>query len=236
MAFEGTVEVYSDKFYINTETGEGIDRVLKKIDPLITKMAKKLYINDLSIEDKKQELVIIALEGIRNYQSDRGTKLSTFLHRHMFFKSVSRIGKVNQKRRNANYLKSADTKHGMSGAIELEIPFSELKLGRLSGEKDGNVDGFLDIYKPNDFFDSSSNDAYQYSSIDHKIEIERCLSRVSNKMGDPYSKIISKVFFDKRSIKDVSAELNLTKHKLMSLINDIKKQPEIAKYRSEHGN
>ena len=42
--FTGNVRVYNEEFYINANTGEGLDRVLKKIDPLLFKMSNSLFI------------------------------------------------------------------------------------------------------------------------------------------------------------------------------------------------
>ena len=38
------VEMYDEQILISLETGEGFDRVLKKIDPLLNKKAKEIAI------------------------------------------------------------------------------------------------------------------------------------------------------------------------------------------------
>lgn len=42
--FKGNVEVYDKTFYVNTETGEGFDLVLAKIEPLVCKLASKTFL------------------------------------------------------------------------------------------------------------------------------------------------------------------------------------------------
>ena len=70
--FEGMVKVYNDEIFISTKTGVGVDFVLKKMDPLLSKMASRTYLPGYRFEDIKQELSIIAIEGIKNYYVAKG--------------------------------------------------------------------------------------------------------------------------------------------------------------------
>ena len=99
--FEGNVKLYNEEFYVNTGTGEGLDRVLKKIDPLLFKMSNSLFIPNYAPEDVKQELAIIAIEGVRSYDSTKNVKLSTFLHIHLHNKIISKIRSKNKLSNNA---------------------------------------------------------------------------------------------------------------------------------------
>lgn len=99
--FTGNVRVYNEEFYINANTGEGLDRVLKKIDPLLFKMSNSLFIPNYAPEDLKQELAIIAIEGVRSYDSTKNVKLSTFLHIHLHNKIISKIRSRNKLSNNA---------------------------------------------------------------------------------------------------------------------------------------
>lgn len=99
--FSGTVGVYNEVFYINANTGDGFDRLLRKIDPLLFKMSKAFYINGYSAEDLKQELAILAIEGVRTFDGTKNVKLSTFLHIHLHNKIISKIRSKNKLSNNA---------------------------------------------------------------------------------------------------------------------------------------
>ena len=73
--FIGSTEFYDETIYINTKTGEGLGRALKKIDPLLCKMASSTYIEGFSFQDIKQELALIAIDGIRSFDSDKNVKM-----------------------------------------------------------------------------------------------------------------------------------------------------------------
>ena len=42
--YRAYVKVYDDRYYVDTNTGEGFDKVLAKIDPLLNKFASTMYI------------------------------------------------------------------------------------------------------------------------------------------------------------------------------------------------
>lgn len=235
MAFEGVVELYADKMYINTETGEGIAKALKKIEPLLCKMAKRAYIPGLSFEDKKQEFTILALEGFKNYRPDRGTKLSSFIHRHMYFKVISEITCANKKSKNANFLRTENKETKMK-SINQEILFSELSIGQTvqDSSRADLVHNFVSSMSENGL-NILGFDAFEdYEAKEVSSDKTNCLKRLSDRMGNPYSEIITKIFFEKRSVQDVSGELNIPKYKLISMIKKLDREPEIKEYRRQH--
>ena len=99
--FAGKVKVYNEEFYIDANSGTGLDKVLAKIDPLLFKMSKSLFIPGYSVEDVKQELAILAIEGVRSYDSTKNVKLSTFLHIHLHNKIIAKIRSKNKISNNA---------------------------------------------------------------------------------------------------------------------------------------
>lgn len=99
--FSGTVGVYNETFYINANTGEGFDRLIRKIDPLLYKMSKAFFIAGYSAEDLKQELAIMAIEGVRSFDGTKNVKLSTFLTIHLHNKLISKIRSKNKLSDNA---------------------------------------------------------------------------------------------------------------------------------------
>ncbi len=99
--FSGDARVYNEEFFIDANTGVGINRLLAKIDPLLFKMSRALYIPGYDQEDLKQELAIMAIEGVRSFNASKDVKLSTFLHIHLHNKIISKIKSKNKLSHNA---------------------------------------------------------------------------------------------------------------------------------------
>lgn len=94
-------KVYNEEFFIDANTGVGLERLLAKINPLLFKMSHSLYIPGYESEDLKQELSIMAVEGVRSYDISKNVKLSTFLHIHLHNKIISKIKSKNKLSHNA---------------------------------------------------------------------------------------------------------------------------------------
>ena len=130
--------MYDEEIFIDISSGMGIERVLKKIEPLINKWAADIRFGDMPFEDRKQEIYIIALQGIEKYDDSKGTKLSSFLHTHIKNKILSKIRSVNKKSNNANVYLTAD-----SGYLR-EIPESQIVV---SDSKESSKDiNLFDVY------------------------------------------------------------------------------------------
>ena len=112
------VKMYDEEYEIFHENCYGYEKVMKKIDPLVNKHARRLCAFDLTFEDAKQEVLIILIEGIKNYDESKNVKLSTFLHVHLNNKVISKIKTINKKSRCAT-LEKAD-------GFKKEIAFSRL--------------------------------------------------------------------------------------------------------------
>jgi RNA polymerase sigma factor (sigma-70 family) len=100
-SFTGTVSMYNESIYVDTNTGTGVDLVLKKIEPLIFKMSSKTFMRGYAQEDIRQELNIMAIEGIKSFDKSKNVKLSTFLHIHLRNKLISQIKSENKIANNA---------------------------------------------------------------------------------------------------------------------------------------
>lgn len=129
------VKMYDEEYDINHENCNGYEKVIKKIDPLLNKYARKLCAFGLDFEDAKQDVTIILLEGIRNYDPKKSVKLSTFLHVHINNKVISKIKTICKKSRCASLDKDS--------GYQKEIVFSRLS------EKD--LDGYVPISSFTDF-------------------------------------------------------------------------------------
>lgn len=129
------VKMYDEEYEICHKSCSGYEKVMNKIDPLVNKYARKLCAFGLDFEDSKQEVLIILIEGIKNYDEKKQVKLSTFLHVHLNNKVISKMKTLSKKSRCATL--SKDEKFAR------EIAFSKLS------EKD--LDGYIPISSFTDF-------------------------------------------------------------------------------------
>lgn len=103
-----TVRMYDEDILINKKSGKGFQKVLDKIDPLISSMAVRYKINNYAVSDVKQELYLIAVQGIKAFDPNKNVKLSTFLHVHLNNKIISKLKSSLKKSNNAVYLNNQD--------------------------------------------------------------------------------------------------------------------------------
>jgi RNA polymerase sigma factor (sigma-70 family) len=197
--FKGNVEVYDESYYVNTETGEGVDKVLAKIDPLLCKKASKTFMNGYNFEDIKHELVLIAMDGIKKFNPDMGVKLSTFLHVHLQNKLISRLRSENKLSNDAFGLYGRPDSDAKIKRVREEINFSQFVppegMEGLSFENSISEDGGLYFPKRN---------AYD------RVEFEISLKKISRKLDYRTRKIIELVYFKDYSIKDAAEAVGLS--------------------------
>lgn len=197
-SFEGIVKVYNEEYYVNTRTGLGLDKVLKKIEPLLNKMASKTYINGYGFEDIKQELAAIAIDGIRSYNPDKNVKLSTFLHIHLNNKIISKLRRENKASKDAFSLHSEDDGNSKISQARGELSFSQCL------PEDGNINAF-----ENTLGEESSlygERMLSYSDIDFTVSIQNLAEFIDEKT----LKIINLIYYNDYSIKDAAKEVGLT--------------------------
>ncbi len=89
--FVGYADLYDEKIFVDTCSGVGVEMILRKIDPLLCKMASSTFIEGYTFQDIKQELTLIAIDGIRSYNPGKNVKMSTFLHIHLRNKLISKL-------------------------------------------------------------------------------------------------------------------------------------------------
>ena len=90
--FEGNVKLYNEEFYVNTNTGEGVDRVLRKIDPLLFKMSNSLFITNYSQEDlnimfdvftlleRHPDSYLTYMQGLNSIMTPRNTEIKKWIN------------------------------------------------------------------------------------------------------------------------------------------------------------
>lgn len=183
----GLVKMYDEEIFIDISSGLGIERVLKKIEPLINKWAADIRFGDMPFEDRKQEIYIIALQGIEKYDDTKGTKLSSFLHTHIKNKILSKIRSVNKKSNNACvYMTNS------SGYLK-EIAESQIKIN--SGSSD-DKSGSLSVFDA--YADTSALSVISDSSI--------IIDELRGSLSEKDFKIVEMLDFG-MSIKEISDEM-----------------------------
>jgi RNA polymerase sigma factor (sigma-70 family) len=185
--------VYDENIDLNVQTGEGFDKVIKKMEPTFTKILKKRFMSGYSYSDMRQELAILAIEGIKNYDSQKGVKLSTFLETHINNKLISKIKTHNKMSRNATYLKKTDS-------VSQELNFGSIILDR---ESDEHI-SFQDTIK-----DGDSILSYESLSFQEIADFESFLSSLSSYVDEKIISVIRLIMFSKMNIKEAAEEVGI---------------------------
>lgn len=195
------VQVYDEVIYVDTFSGEGFDKIMLKIDPLLCKYAATTRIANASFEDVKNELAILALEGIQAFEPYRNVKLSTFLQTHLHNKIISKIKSDNRISHDAYglYEKSAD-KFAKIKKIRTEIQFSQFE------KPDGDAET---LSFENSIADEGGLYAPGYSKYD-LVDFETSLLKISSKLDSKTRRIIELIYFEDYSIKDAAEHVGLT--------------------------
>lgn len=198
--FKAYVQVYDENYYVDTFSGEGLDKVLKKMDPLISKYAANTYISGYGFEDIKNEIVILALEGIQYFEPNRNVKLSTFLQTHLHNKIISKIKSENKMSNDAfNYSEKDVISPTKIKKARGEINFSQF-------DKPGeNDDAAFESMIP----DGGGLHSCPFSDYD-LVDFETSLLKISSKLDSKTKKIIELVYFDDYSIKDAAEMVGLS--------------------------
>lgn len=93
----GNMMINGKSVYINISTGEGFDEAFRLMEGTIHKLALKSWVVFESVEDAKQEVCLLMLEGMLHYDKSRGAALSTFLYQYAYNRIVDRIRSVNRR-------------------------------------------------------------------------------------------------------------------------------------------
>ena len=213
--FAGYVEVYDKKFYVDTRTGEGVDRVLKKIDPLLSKMASKTYMPGYYFDDIKQDLALITIDGIKSYDPEKSVKLSTFLHIHVRNKLISKIRSKNKMSKDAYFLEEDLEESGdKNSSSNNNGDFTKIKRAReevlFTQIKPKNYDGSEESYDVHGSISDSdsmySSDFCEYQNIDFLNSLDKLSSYIDEKTFT----IIKLICVEDYTIKDAAEKVGLS--------------------------
>lgn len=197
--FKGEAKIFNETFYVNTETLEGVDKVLKKIDPLLCKMASRTYISGYRFEDIKQELSIMAIKGMRAYDASKNTSLSTFLYRHIDNKLISKLKNANKLSNDADISGSKDDGSKIRKSKE-ELTFSRCGHRYSNGEQ---VPFEYSLSESDGFYQSAVR---RFDDVDFEISMRQII-----KTSDPVTaKILRLICFEDYTLKEAADEVGLS--------------------------
>ena len=200
------VEVYDESVYVDTDTGEGIARVLKRIDPLLCKMASKTYMSGYNFDDLKQELAAIAIEGVYSFDPDKNVKLSTFLHIHLRNKIVSKLRSINKISNDAFSLHYDEPVDGNRDP-SLRRSREELVFSAIKPKVDKNSEEY------GSFEDGLSSENSMFSgAVDapQALDFKSSISKLHGSIDEKTARIIELICLNDYSIKDAAEEVGLT--------------------------
>lgn len=204
--YRAFVEVYDETYYVDTNTGEGFDKVIAKIDPLLNKFASTMYVPGYKFEDAKSELSIIAIEGIIAFDPFRDIKLSTFLHKHIHNKKISFLKSENKMSNDAFSLHAdgdPDDKRKIKRARE-ELYFSQFKP---VNDNESNPMPFENTISEEGL---GQNESSVIKNKFEKSEFESSLEKLCEKVDSKTRKIIELMYYDDYSIKDAADAVGLS--------------------------
>lgn len=197
--FKGVVQVYDEEVYIDTQTGQGFDRVLKRIDPLLCKMASKTYIPGYRFEDVKQELTIIAIEGIKNYDNSKNVRMSTFLHVHLKNKIISKVLSKNKQSSDAvfsEHVEREESSYSKLSRIREEIPFSSMR----TYSKDDT---------DNRKFEERVDSKTSIYNLGSDFEFDAAFNSALKTLDQETQDILRKVYFEEKTIAETAQDFGL---------------------------
>ena len=196
-SFEGVVTVYKKEIYINTRNGIGVSLVIDAISPLIGGMARKFDLNGFSYEDKFNELVLMAIDGINSFNPSKGTKLSSFLHIHLHNRMVSMVKSDNKMGNDAvDYVG-----FNYGGSSEFRIARREVNFSSISYSKDDMDDR---LWEP------SGDDSICGATRTHREKIDASISldEVCKTLDNNTANLITLVC-DGHSVPTAASKLNM---------------------------
>lgn len=231
--FAGQAKVYNEDIFVDSSTGTGLDSVLRKIDPLLHKMSRSIYIPGYTTEDLKQELAILAIEGIRSYDGTKNVKLSTFLHIHLHNKIVSKIRSKNKLSNNASAsienaslpdtcncgstIFMVETKSGEERrrcvscdklyTKKLKNAKTEIPFSVMDERIDHGDEGKIS------FVDSVSRDGSMFAQVTNPedlVEMSGALADACSDMDDKTKQLIQLVCLEDYSIKDAADKIGMS--------------------------
>lgn len=233
LGFSGIVEVNNEYVFINTKTGAGYDKVVKKLNRLVGYLASKYKLKGNTLEDNKQNVILHILEGIPKYNPFKNTQLSSFLQMRVERRLINEIRNENRLSKNATTLNTQafgitcgcgnEYVSYVSKKIHLrdvscercEAPANKQRVVILSNNElslESVMDNFYDgdFTNPDDISDESDILQQQSAPLDDSVITMHDLQKWLADEDPRVVKIIELVCFKDYSVRTAAQEVGLT--------------------------
>jgi len=242
--YEGLVRMYDEEIFISKITKVGYDKVLKRIDPLLCGWASRAYMPGYSFEDIKQEVSLIAIEGIDAYDPEKKVKLSSFLQTHIKYKVISKIKSLNKLSSDASLIKLSDEERycscknpdldifdnicrGCDSPPKPEYRSTRSEYSFSSLNNDLKLNSGEQVY-----YDSSvsNSDNFYFDGIDEydKADMDIALDRLENSLDEKTFKILKLVWIDGHSKEHAATQVGITGWAASQKLKKLEKNNVIA--------
>lgn len=247
--FVGKAYVYDEEIYINTNTGDGYDRVVEKMKDFIEWYASRIRLSGFDKEDIKQLMYMILLDGIRRYNPEKHIKLSSFLYTHIKNRIATRIKEENRQSLNATYNESfykfvcpcgtsfiATKKDGMTincGNCKRKIndewkirlkQFKPISLDMLVMSKNEEEDKIYGRELDNGFFENNTK------NLNDMIENVKDLDVLLKNENPLTRKIAELIYYKDYSITDIAQESGLSCWAVSLRLKKLKQKKNIREF------
>jgi DNA-directed RNA polymerase specialized sigma24 family protein len=192
-------KVYDKKYRVNMKTGKNFDKVMSKIEPLVNKLAKEYTksFDGMAYEDLKQEIFVMALEAIRNYDQNKGVKLSTFLHVHLNNKLISMYRAKHAQKHGASILTIEEQQGERLNFYAISPRSLSFHISAQRGA--GESSQALDVVPENGKLFYAKND---FEKIDFRLSLESLIEKYKNRVDPITRKCIEDIYFKDMTIVD----------------------------------
>lgn len=223
--YRANVKVFNESILLDTETGEGLDLVLKKIQPLVCKMACNKYLQDHDYDDLKSELNILAIEGIYSYIPNDNLKLSTYLMTHLRNKFFSKIKKDNKLSHDASFFKQAkvNINSGMGTTIK-RTTHRPVTMNSVTHSND-DINSSASFEKYSSTYHMIFNDP---KNVEFEKQLIKQLDRLSE--NDPEQReIVELLYFHNYTLTEIARKFNVRPSSISLKLQKLARSPGFIK-------
>lgn len=201
--FKGMITMYGKEYYLDKTTGEGVDNIIKIMDPFLSGLARKTNIPGYSFDDLKQEFIVFLINGIKSYDSESNASLSSFLHIHINNKRKSMLIEHNLNKKNATLLnvERKSEKNNKYNIVYREQSLSGFFDPKSSEDnKTDSLGSFLAGKIDNNFNILNTNNADSHKNLEFRMSLDS----ITKNMDPKIKNILYMIAYEGYSIVDAA--------------------------------
>ena len=218
--FAATVKVKDTEIYVDTQTGTGYTEVLKELHSMIDYLAGRFTFDGFTLDDNKQHIAVMVLEGIPKFDPTQESKLSSFLQMRIGRRLINELRDRNKPRKSATTLKHQPFTYrcscGNSDFATLDQPCRcglnivrhNVHWIRQATLQLDNMDGYCS--------------APVNTSLG-ELELKRALEHEKPIVQD----IVYRMYFDDSSIKSIAEDLHMTPQNIYLKIKGLRRNHKL---------